>query len=134
MNRENAIVSFLQGKWHCDNIEITPQGVNRSSYEETMTIKDANTLSITAHDFRDGEDLKKDMRIEVDGEEVVMSQGDFTAKGTYFGNRAQLVNPDYQGHRIEIHLRFIADTFIYQMDVLKEDDVVRCQFSYLNRQ
>ena len=74
------------------------------------------------------------MRIEVDGEEVVMSQGDFTAKGTYFGNRAQLVNPDYQGHRIEIHLRFIADTFIYQMDVLKEDDVVRCQFSYLNRQ
>ena len=47
-----------------------------------MVVKDADTLTITAHGFRDGKDITKNMHLEVRGKKVTMSHGVFKATGT----------------------------------------------------
>lgn len=47
-----------------------------------MFPKDADTLVITAHGFKKGQDLTKDMRLEVKGNQVTVGQESFKASGT----------------------------------------------------
>lgn len=80
--KPNTLVKFLSGKWDNVSFEISDKKpIKKEQYPETMVIKDADTLTITAHGFRDRKDLTKDMRLEVRGDKVVLSKGDFKVSG-----------------------------------------------------
>lgn len=61
----NDLVKFLTGKWDNISFEISNgKPVKKEECPETMIVKDPDTLSITAHGFKDGKDLTKDMHLE----------------------------------------------------------------------
>ena len=83
-NNQNAnqLVSFLEGKWHNYSTFISDNSaVKQENYKETMRIKNDTTITITAHEFKGGEDLTRDMVLIIDSGKVVMKQGDFVATG-----------------------------------------------------
>ena len=83
----NDLVKFLTGKWDNVSFEIaTEKPVKREAYSETMVAKSEHVLTITAHGFRNGKDITKDMNFEVQGENIVISQGSFKAIGKREGN------------------------------------------------
>jgi hypothetical protein len=76
----NDLVKFLSGKWDNISFEISDgKAVKKEEYSETMVVRDSDTVTITAHAFKDGKDLTKDMRLELRGNTVTMSQGKFRA-------------------------------------------------------
>ena len=54
-NREpNDLVKFLTGKWDNVSFEISDgRPVKKESYTETMVVKDPDSITITAHGFKD---------------------------------------------------------------------------------
>jgi hypothetical protein len=61
--KTNDLVSFLSGKWDNVSFEIeNGRHPKREAYRETMIPKGEHTVSITAHGFRDGTEVTKDMR------------------------------------------------------------------------
>ena len=77
----NELVDFLIGRWDNTSFEVSDgNSIKREDYPETMVGKDQHTITITAHGFKDGNDLTKDIRLEINGNTIVMSQGSFRAE------------------------------------------------------
>ncbi len=129
----NDIISFLEGEWW--NVDITVAGdggVTLNEYRELMTVKDRQTITVTAFDIREGTDVTKDITIEVRGDSVVLKQDGFEARGTKIGNRVVLEGK-YEAMRMEFRLYLMNDTYIYQKDIWENGVIVQSQMSYLRR-
>jgi hypothetical protein len=86
--KPNDIVDFLAGKWDNVSFEISDgKDIKREAYPETMVLKHRDTLTITAHGFRDGKDVSKDMQLILQNNDIMMAQGDFKASGKREGNK-----------------------------------------------
>lgn len=131
--RPNVILKFLEGNWTCeDTLYISGKAPVINRYDETMAIKDKDTLMITAYGLKDTP-ITKDMIIAITDDNVTMRQGDFTATGKIRGNRVVLVNNDFQSRDYEIRLYLMADTYLYQMDTFEDGLIISAQTSYLKR-
>ena len=128
----NEIIRFLEGTWTTRDITVVEgSGVTFESYVEEMKIKDPETVSITAFAYDKGKDMTRDMSIEINGE-VVLKQGNFSARGSKKGNCINLSGKE--GDRIyNFRIYLLDDKFIFQKDVLKNDIVVEAQMSCLVR-
>ncbi len=129
----NEIVQFLEGEWWNVDITITEEsGVRLNEYREMMVVKDDQTLTVTAFKIKDGQDVTKDIIIKMDGDSVTLAQGDFEAHGVKNGNFVSLSGrtADFV---IDFRLYLMGNTYIYQKDVRKGDDIVESQMSYLER-
>jgi hypothetical protein len=81
-SKPNELVKFLEGTWITTDITITPSHeIKTAEYKEIMKIRDPETITITALGIDDGKDVTKDTIIRMNGDEVIMSQGDFSARG-----------------------------------------------------
>lgn len=129
----NDLVSFLVGAWDNVSFEISDQKpVRRESYAETMVSKDSNTLTITAHGFRDGKDLTKDMKLELGGDDVILSQGSFAAKGRREDNLYTLKG-DYEGKEYRLRLYTLGDKYVFHRETWKNGKILQVDMSYLTR-
>lgn len=129
----NELVKFLAGKWDNVSFEISNgKPVHKEEYSETMTIKDADTITITAHGYRDGKDLTKDMHLEVHADQVVMSQGLLSSTGTREDNVYS-----FRGVHEDVEFRFriyaLGDKFVFHRETWKEGKIQQLDMSYLVR-
>lgn len=129
--KPNPIITFLEGKWTAHNTMITDDRVNHDTYDETITIKDADTVSITAHGVDDGKDITREMTISLDGETLTLKQGDYEAVGVFKNNHAHLHTKNYQGKDFDTRIMLLNNTYIYQMDVYEHDTCIMSQMSHL---
>jgi hypothetical protein len=97
-----------------------------------MKTKDPETLTITALGINKGKDVTRDMIVKVKGDEVILSQGDFSARGTKKNNSASLRGA-FQNRVYDFRLYFLKDKYIYQKDVWENDKIIEIQMSYLLR-
>jgi len=129
----NEIVQFLEGEWWNVDITITEEtGVRLNEYREVMVIKDDQTLTVTAFKIKEGQDVTKDITIKMNGDSVTLGQGDFEAHGVKTGNLVSL-SGKAGDFIIDFRLYLMGDTYIYQKDVHKGDEVIESQMSYLER-
>ena len=131
--KANDLVSFLNGKWDNVSFEITNgKPIKRESYPETMVIKDSDTLTITAHGFRDGKDLTKDMQLTVRGDKVTMHQGNFTANGTRENNLYSMKGQS-DGAEFRFRLYTLGDKYVFYREIWCGGKVEQVDMSYLIR-
>lgn len=129
----NDLVKFLVGKWNNMSFEISDKNpVKTEEYAETMVVKDADTLTITAHGFRDGKDLTKDMHLEVRGNKVTMSQGSFKATGTREDSVYSLKGI-YEGQEFRFRLYTLGDKYVFHRETWKDGKIQQIDMSYLIR-
>jgi hypothetical protein len=129
----NDLVSFLQGKWDNVSFEIeNDRAVKREAYPETMVIKDEKTLTITAHGFRDGKDVSKDMTLEINGNEVLMTQGPFRAVGRRENNVYSLKGT-IKGLEMRFRLYTMGDKYVFHREIWKDGKCTQIDMSYLTR-
>jgi hypothetical protein len=129
----NDLVNFLTGKWDNVSFEVSDgKPIKREAYPETMVAKDAHTITITARGFRDGKDLTKDMRLELRGNEVTMSQGSFTAKGKREGNLYTLTGT-HSGSEFRFRLYTMGNKYVFHRETWKGGAVEQVDMSYLVR-
>src|SRR6056297_355982 len=132
-NNQNAnqLVSFLEGKWHNYSTFISDNSaVKQENYKETMRIKNDTTITITAHEFKDGEDLTRDMVLIIDSGKVVMKQGDFMATGKYEGNVYYLKG--YAGDKeYRFRLYTMGDKYVFHNEVWVNGEIEMINLSYL---
>ncbi len=129
----NEIILFLEGEWW--NVDITISGdgdVTLNEYREIMVIKDHQTLTVTAFEIREGNDITKDIVIKLDGDSVLLAQDGFEARGVKQGNFVSL-SGFHDGIEIRFRLYLMGDTYIYQKDVWENGRVVQSQMSYMQR-
>lgn len=129
----NPIIQFLEGTWTARNTMITDDRVNHDTYDETITIKDAETVSITAHGVNDGKDITREMTIRVHDNTLTLKQGDYEARGTLKNNHATLLTKNYQGKDFETRITLMDNTYIYQMDVYQNETCIMSQMSHLTK-
>ncbi len=132
-NKANTIIRFLEGAWTAHNTMITDDRVNHDTYDETITIKNDDTISITAHGVDEGKDLTRDMTIHLNGEQITLKQGDYEARGTFKENHASLHTKNYQGKDFDTRIRLLNNTYIYQMDVFEHGKCIMSQMSHLTK-
>lgn len=132
-HKANEIVSFLEGKWHNYTYTITDgRPVNKADYEETMTIKNDTSLIITAHNYKEGEDLTREMILAINENDVVMQQGNFKATGKREGNAYYLKG--YSGDKeFRFRLYTMGDKYIFHNEVWREGKIKMMNMSYLVR-
>jgi hypothetical protein len=131
--KPNDLVGFLIGKWDNVSFEVSDgKPVKREAYPETMVMKDADTLTITAHGYRDGKDLTKDMHLAVRGNEVTMSQGTFSAKGTREDNVYSL-RGTFEGTEYRFRLYTMGDKYVFHRETWKDGKIQQMDMSYLIR-
>lgn len=129
----NDLVKFLIGKWDNISFEISNgKPIKKEEYPETMIVKDHDTLTITAHGFRDGKDLTKDMHLEVRGDKVVMSQGEFRATGTREDNLYSL-KALFKGTEYRLRLYTLGDKYVFHRETWKDRKIQQVDMSYLVR-
>jgi hypothetical protein len=129
----NDLVNFLSGKWDNVSFEISDRKpIKREAYPETMVIKDFDTLTITAHGFRNGKDLTKDMKLELRGNEIIMSQGSFVAKGVREDNLYSL-KALYEGTEYRLRLYTLGDKYVFHRETWKNGKILQVDMSYLTR-
>ncbi|MEK6706675.1 MAG: hypothetical protein AABZ06_12895 [Bdellovibrionota bacterium] len=129
----NELVQFLTGKWDNVSFEISDgKPVKNEAYPETMIIKDADTLTITAHGFRDGKDLTKDMKLELRGDELTMSQGSFVAKGKR-EDKVYTLKSLFQGTEFRFRLYTLGDKYVFHRETWKDGKIQQIDMSYLTR-
>jgi len=131
--QSNELVSFLIGKWDNLSFEVTDgKPVKTETYSETMIAKDFDTLIITAHEYRNGKDLSREMCLKLDGNNITMMQGDFLAKGKCENNlytfAASINESEY---RFRIYT--LGDKFVFHRETWKNGNVVQVDMSYLVR-
>ncbi len=130
----NPIIEFLEGEWECHDTTIIPdEPPKEKTYRESMRALDAHTIEITAYGYDERDLFTKSMRLELDGEDLTMSQDGFKASGKFIGNYAKLVNDDYEGYTYHIRLALLDDIYVFQKDCFEEGVLVRTQMSYLRR-
>jgi len=130
----SPLVTFLDGKWHNYSILISDNNpVKKEDYKETMSIKNDSTLSITAHGYKDGKDLTRDMILIVKNDSVIMQQGKFIARGTREGNVYHMKG--YAGDKeYRFRLYTMGDKYIFHNEVWANGEIEMINMSYLERQ
>lgn len=129
----NELVSFLADKWDNVSFEISDgRPVKREAYAETMVIKDFDTLTITAHGFRNGKDLTKDMRLELRGDEVTLLQGDFVVKGKR-EDKVYSLKGMYKEAEYRFRLYTLGDKYVFHRETWKKGKIEQVDMSYLTR-
>lgn len=130
----NDLVRFLEGKWKNVSFEITDRKtILREEYLETMVVKDSDTLTITAHGYRDGKDLTKDMHLIVKGDVVVMKQREFRAEGKREGNVYSLSGTSGD-KEFRFRLYTIGDKYVFHRETWSKGRLEQIDMSYLIRQ
>jgi hypothetical protein len=129
----NDLVKFLDGKWDNISFEISNgKPVKKEEYPETMLIKDADTITITAHGIRDGKDITKDMELEVSGKNVTMRQGPFKATGTREDSLYSMVGV-FEGTEYRFRLYTLGDKYVFHRETWKDGKIQQIDMSYLIR-
>jgi hypothetical protein len=129
----NDLVKFLTGKWDNVSFEISDgKPVKREEYPETMIAKDSDTLTITAHGYKDGKDLTKDMYLKVRGKAVTLQQGDFTATGTREDSVYTLKGLS-KGAEYRFRLYTLGDKYVFHRETWKDGKIQGIDMSYLVR-
>ena len=130
----NTLVSFLEGKWHNHSILLSDNNpVKKEDYKETMSIKNDSTITITAHGYKDGKDLTRDMILIVKSDSVTMQQGKFIAKGTREGNVYHLKG--YAGDKeYRFRLYTMGDKYVFHNEVWANGEIEMINMSYLARE
>jgi len=130
----NPLVSFLEGKWHNYSILLSDNNpVNKEDYKETMSIKNDSVITITAHSYKDGKDLTRDMILIVKNDSVTMQQGKFIAKGTREGNVYYLKG--YAGDKeYRFRLYTMGDKYVFHNEVWANGKIEMINMSYLERE
>jgi hypothetical protein len=129
----NELVAFLGGRWDNVSFEVRPgQPVRREAYPETMSVVGAETLRITAHGYRDGQDLTKDMQLELRGDEIVLRQGAFEARGQREGNLYALRGA-HEGAEFRFRLYTMEDRYVFHRETWRGGRVCQVDMSYLLR-
>ena len=132
-NQPNDLVKFLTGKWDNVSFEISNgKPIKKESYPETMIVKDADTLTITAHGFREGKDVTKDMHLEVREESVTMSQGPFKAVGTR-EDSVYSMKGVFEGIEYRFRLYTLGDKYVFHRETWKDGKIQQIDMSYLLR-
>lgn len=130
----NEIVSFLSGKWHNFSYFIAEnEPVQQQDYRETMAIKNDSTLTITAHEYKDGKDLTRDMTLLTDDDKITMRQGDFSATGSREGNVFYLTGSS-GGKEYRFRLYLLGDKYIFHSEVWAGGKMEMMNMSYLLRE
>lgn len=130
----NDLVKFLAGNWENTSFEISDgKPVKRESYSESMLVKDKDTLTITAHAYKDGKDLTKDMHIEVRGHHALLSQGQFTAKGKREGN-AYYFKGKEKDKEYRLRVYTMGDKYVFHREIWSDGQIQEIDMSYLLRQ
>lgn len=132
-NSPNELVRFLKGNWHTFSYSVANgQPIEEQDYHETMVIKNDSTLTITAFEYLDGQDITRDMILVVGSDRVVMRQGSFEAVGHKEGNAYYL-----KGFHGEIEYRFrlytLADKYVFHREVWNDGKITHIDMSYLLR-
>jgi hypothetical protein len=131
--KSNEVIKFLEGTWITKDVTIAPdQEVKIREYREIMKMKDPETITITARGIDKEKDVTRDITFRIDGDKVIMSQGDFSARGTRKGNMISLEGR-LQDYSFDFRLYLLADKYVYQKDVWKNSKVIESQMSYLVR-
>ena len=131
--KPNELVKFLEGSWHNYTISIGPGvPVEKDDYAESMQIKDKETIMITAHKYKDGEDLQRDMKLILNENEIIMRQGNFEARGKKEGNVYYLKGVQ-QGKEYRFRLYTLEDKYIFHSETWKDGKVEHINMSYLVR-
>ena len=129
----NEIIRFLEGIWITRDFMInSDREVKITEYEEVMKVKNSETITITALGIDKGKDVTRDMTIRKDGHNVILSQRDFSAKGTKRGNLVSL-RGTYKNQVFDFRLYLMKDKYVYQKDVWENNRVIEAQMSYLQR-
>lgn len=129
----NDLVSFLAGNWDNVSFEVSDgKPINREAYAETMVIKDRDTLRITAHAFRDGKDLTKDMTLVVRGHRATMKQGDYVAEGHREGD-LYCLRGKADGKEFRFRLYTMGDKYVFIRETWNKGKVEQVDLSYLTR-
>lgn len=129
----NEIVSFLEGQWHNYSIVVlNSKPINKHDYRETMSIKNDTTLTITAHKYKEGEDLTRDMILVINDEKVVMQQGDFKATGTRDGN-VYYLKGYFEDKEYRFRLYTMGNKYIFHNEVWVDGKIEMMNMSYLVR-
>ena len=130
----NELLSFLEGKWH--NYTTTISGgrqVNKTDYKETMHIKNDSTLTITAHKYKNGQDLTRDMTFIFDRDSVVMKQGGFKASGIRKSNVYYLKG--IAGDKTYLfRLYTMRNKYVFHSETWSGDRITSINMSYLLRE
>lgn len=133
VSKPNDLVKFLAGKWENTSFEVLDgKPVKKEEYPETMVIKNENTVTITAHGYRDGKDLTKDMRLEVVGDKAVMSQGSLTSKGHREDN-VYYFSGTQDGTEYRFRIYAMGDKFVFHRETWKGGKIQQVDMSYLVR-
>lgn len=133
MDSANDLVRFLEGRWENVSFEIAPgRPVKREAYDETMAIKDRDTITITAHGYRDGEDVTKDMLLRARGDQVELSQGSFSAKGTR-EDQVYSLRGEYGGKEFRFRLYTLGDRYVFHREIWSGGKIEQVDMSYLVR-
>jgi hypothetical protein len=132
--KANEIVSFLEGKWHNYSIIISESNaIEKQDYKETMSIKNDTTLTITAHNYKDGNDITRDMILIVNDDKVIMQQGNFKATGTCDGN-VYYLKGYYEDKEYRFRLYTMLDKYIFHNEVWVNGKIEMMNMSYLLRE
>lgn len=129
----NELIAFLAGKWDNVSFEIADgRDVKREAYSETMVVKDADTMTITAHGYRDGHDLTKDMHLILRGDDITMQQGDFKATGKREGN-VYSMRGAAGGAEYRFRLYAMGDRYVFHRETWRNGKLEQIDMSYLVR-
>lgn len=132
--KANEIVSFLSGEWHNFSYFIAEnEPVQQQDYRETMAIKNDSTLMITAHEYKEGNDLTRDMTLLINKDIITMRQGDFSATGNREGNVFYLKG-DSGGKEYRFRLYLLGDKYIFHSEVWAGGKMEMMNMSYLLRE
>lgn len=131
--KANALVDFLTGDWENVSFEISAgKPIKREAYSETMVAKDFDALTITAHGFKDGKDLTKEMRLKLRGDKLTLTQGSFVAKGKredqVFNLRGAQGDAEYR-----FRLYTLGDKYVFHRETWKSGKIQQIDMSYLER-
>jgi hypothetical protein len=130
----NQLVSFLEGKWHNYSIFVSDSSsINKEDYKETIRIKNDSTLTVTAHNYKEGKDLTRDMILVVNNESVVLQQGDFNATGIREGN-VYYLKGEAEGKEYRFRLYTMGDKYIFHSEIWVNGKVEMMNMSYLLRE
>jgi hypothetical protein len=129
----NDLVNFLAGRWNNVSFEVANgKEIKQETYAETMVVKSEHVLTITAHSFRDGKDLTRDMILEINGDDITMSQGPFKASGKREGNVYSLVG-QFGEHQFRFRLYTMGDKYVFHREHWRNGQVQQVDMSYLVR-
>lgn len=129
----NELVRFLKGEWQNVTVSIKDGvPVKIDKYAETMAVKSANVITITAHGYNNGKDLTRDMQLILNGNQIEMKQGDFLAKGHREGNGYYL-RGEYKQAEYRFRLYTLGDKFVFQNEKWQNGKLIQIEMSYLTR-